>query len=119
MSFLGRLVVNALVVVACSYLLSGIHFDGGIWSLIGISILIAFLNAIVRPILIILTIPVTIVTLGLFLLVINASIILLADKIASHFSVDNFWWALAFSLILSIVSSFFSRQEKKHGKGEF
>ena len=114
MSFFGRLVVNALVVVGCSYLLPGITFEGGVWHLLVVALLIAILNAIVKPILIFLTIPITIVTLGLFLLVINAGMIMLADRLSSHFDVANFWWALAFSLILSIVSSFFQREERKH-----
>ncbi|MFM8832248.1 MAG: phage holin family protein [Cytophagales bacterium] len=62
-------------------------------------------NVIIKPILIVLTIPITVVTLGLFLLVINAIIILMADYFVPGFSVNGFWWALAFSLIMSIFNS--------------
>jgi len=62
----------------------------------------------VKPILILFTIPITILTLGLFLLVINAIIILMVDYFVDGFYVDGFWWALAFSLILSVFNSLFS-----------
>jgi putative membrane protein len=69
-----------------------------------VALALAFLNAIVKPIFTILTIPITIFTLGFFLLVINAVIIILAERLVSGFHVDGFWWALLFSLILSIVT---------------
>ena len=66
---------------------------------------------------IIITLPATIVTFGLFLLVINALMILLVDSLVDDFQVDNFWWALAFSLILSVFNSMFSDLTKeKHNK---
>jgi putative membrane protein len=70
-----------------------------------VALVLALLNLIVKPILVILTLPVTILTLGLFLLVINAIIILLADSFVSGFGVDGFWIALIFSLLLSIFQS--------------
>ncbi len=69
-----------------------------------VAVVLAFLNSIVKPILTILTIPITIFTLGFFLLAINAIIILFADKLVSGFHVDGFWWALLFSLILSLIT---------------
>jgi putative membrane protein len=68
------------------------------------------LNLFVKPILIILTLPITIFTFGLFLFVINALIILLAAKFVNGFRVDGFWWALLFSLLLSVLTSFFYRK---------
>ena len=70
-----------------------------------IAIVIALLNTFLKPILILLTIPVTVLTLGLFLLVINAFIILFASELVNGFKVDGFWWALLFSIILSVVTS--------------
>jgi len=80
-----------------------------------VAAVLSIANIIVRPILLVFTIPITILTLGLFLLVINALIILLVDYLVPGFSVDGFWWALAFSLILSIFNSLFSDllKEKK------
>jgi putative membrane protein len=69
-----------------------------------VAIVLAFLNTIVKPIITILSLPITFFTLGLFLLVINAIIILFADKLVDGFKVDGFWTALWFSLILSLVS---------------
>ena len=72
-----------------------------------VAVVLSLLNLIVKPILVILTLPVTIVTLGLFLLIINAIIILLADKLIDGFAVGNIWWALIFSLLLSFLQSIF------------
>jgi len=69
-----------------------------------VAVVLAFLNTIVKPILTILTIPITIFTLGFFLLAINAFIIIFAGKLVSGFHVEGFWWALLFSLILSIFT---------------
>ncbi len=69
-----------------------------------VAIVLAFLNSIVKPILTVLTIPITVFTLGFFLLAINAFIILFAEKLVSGFHVQNFWWALFFSLILSLFT---------------
>ncbi len=69
-----------------------------------VAIALAFLNAIVKPILTVLTIPITIFTLGFFLLAINAFIIIFAEKLVSGFHVDSFWWALIFSFLLSILT---------------
>ena len=90
-----------------AYLLPGVHVDNYGYALL-VALVLSIANIFVKPILIILTIPLTIFTLGLFLLVINALIILLVDYLVPGFSVDGFWWALGFSLILSIFNSFFT-----------
>jgi putative membrane protein len=77
---------------------------------------ISIANVVVKPVLILLTIPITILTLGLFLLVINALIILLVDYIVSGFVVDGFWWALLASLILSVFNSLFDDLTKDKKK---
>lgn len=104
MELLSRLIVGILAILITAWLLPGVHVDGIVTAII-LALVISFLNAIVKPILVILTIPVTILTLGLFLLVINALLIMLAAKIVDGFSVSGFWTALAFSLILSLTSS--------------
>ena len=112
MNFLIRILITALAAFGLSYILSGVHIDSFVTALI-IALVLAILNALVKPILIILTLPITIVTLGLFLFVINALIILLCAKMVSGFSVDGFWWALLFSILLSIVSSLLHSSGKK------
>jgi putative membrane protein len=83
--------------------LPGVHLTD-YWSALKVAIVLAFLNAIVKPILTILTIPITVVTLGLFLLAINAFIIIFAEKLVTGFEVDGFVTALLFSLLLSICT---------------
>jgi putative membrane protein len=91
-------------VLILAYVLPGVEVEGYNSAII-VAIVVAVLRLIVRPILVILTLPVTILTLGLFLLVINAIIILLADYFVHGFSVRNIWWALLFSLLLSFLQS--------------
>ncbi len=74
--------------------------------------MLAVLSLIVKPILIILTLPITLVTFGLFLFVINALIILVAGEFVDGFGVDGFWWALLFSLLLSVISSLLFKEVK-------
>lgn len=105
MNFIIRLLITAAVAYGLSMILSGVHIPDFKDALI-FAIVLGLLNVFIKPLLIILTLPVSIVTLGLFLFVINALIILLADKLMDGLSVDGFWWALIFSLILSVVSSF-------------
>ncbi len=93
MNFLIRLLISTLAVILSAYLLPGVAVDSFITALL-VAIVLSLLNVIVKPILVILTIPITILTLGLFLLVINALIIMLASSIISGFTVDNFWYAL-------------------------
>jgi putative membrane protein len=105
MNFLIRLLVSALAAMLSAYLLPGVKIDNFITALI-LALVLAVLNLLVKPVLIILTLPVTIVTLGLFLLVINAIIILLASHLVSGFRVNGFWWALLFSIVMTIINSF-------------
>ena len=77
------------------------------------SLILALLNSIVKPLLVILTLPITILTLGLFLLIINAAIILLADKFVDGIKVDGWLWALIFSLILSLLTGVLQGLAKK------
>ncbi len=104
MNFIIRLLITAAVAYALANILSGIHIDS-FWTSIVFALVLAVLNVLVKPVLVILTLPITVVTFGLFLFVINALIILIAGKFIDGFSVDGFWWALLFSLLLSILTS--------------
>jgi putative membrane protein len=105
MNIILRIIISAVVAFALSYILSGVHIQSFITALI-LAIVLGILNLFVKPILVILTLPITIFTFGLFLFVINALIILLAAKFVNGFRVDGFWWALLFSLLLSVLTSF-------------
>ena len=103
MNFPVRIIISSLTVLLTAYFLSGIHVDGyatAIW----VAFVLALLNGFLRPLLILFTIPITLMSLGLFLLVINAAIILLTDHFVDGFYVDGFWWALLFSLLLSAIT---------------
>ncbi len=109
MNFVLKLFLNAIAVVLTAYILPGVHLASFGYALL-LAALLAVLNVSLKPILIFLTIPATIFSLGLFLLVINAFIILTAEWIlGSGFRVDSFWWALAFSIVLSIINGIFDR----------
>lgn len=111
-----RFLLNGLGVLLTGYLLqSGVHVENYGYALL-VVVVLAIANVIVKPILILFTIPITVVTLGLFLLVINALIILLVDYFVAGFTVDGFWWALGFSLILSIFNSIVTDLTKEKKK---
>ena len=104
MKFLIHLVVSALAVILASYVLSGVHVDGFGTALI-VAVVLGLLNAVVKPILTLLTLPITILTLGLFLLVINVLMVYAASGLVPGFHVNGFFTALFFSLLVSVFSS--------------
>lgn len=113
MNFIVRILISTFAVLATSYLLPEkmVYVDGFVTALV-VALVLAFLNSIVKPILIILTVPVTVATLGIFLLVINAIIIKLADYFIDGFKVHGFWSALIFSIVLTIINSIFNAMKR-------
>jgi putative membrane protein len=107
-----QFLLTGLAVLLTAYLLPGVHVDHYGHALL-VALVLAIANVLLRPLLILFTIPLTIATLGLFLLVINAVIIIVVDYFVPGFRVDGFWWALAFSLILSIFNSMFTDLTKE------
>jgi len=112
-----RWIINFLIVAVFVYVLSKLLAPhvviNSFTTAIIFSIVLALLNAFVKPLVIILTLPLTIITLGLFLLVINVIMILLADKFVSGIKIDGFLWAFIFGLLLSIVSAIVHKLERK------
>ncbi|WP_264519722.1 phage holin family protein [Flavobacterium sp. N1994] len=104
MKLLIRIFITALLVMAIAYIMKGVVVDEFTTALT-VAIVLALLNFFVKPILVLFTLPVTFFTLGLFLLVINAVIILLCDHFVDGFSVNSFWTAMLFSIILSLSQS--------------
>ncbi len=104
MKLLLKLLINALAVYTIAHFLNGVTVNTYITAII-VAIVLSVLNLLVKPVLVILTLPITIVTLGLFLFVINALIILLADKLIDGFSVNNIFTAMLFSILLSVLQS--------------
>ena len=115
MGFLLRLFFTWIAIIIASYILSGIHIKDNISALIAAAVL-ALLDSFVKPILVILTIPFTLITLGLFLLVINAVIVMFGAKLVDGFSVDSFWWALGFSMIVSLIVTLLESFDKRMNK---
>ncbi len=113
MKFIIRLVITAAVAYGLSMILTPhVRIDSFVTALI-FAFVLALLNAIVKPILVILTLPITILTLGIFLLVINVLMILLADKFVSGIYIEGFLWAFIFGLLLSVITSALGNLEKK------
>jgi len=104
MKFILRLLLSALAVVILSKVLPNVSVDTYTTALL-VAVALSLLNFIVKPILVVLTLPVTIITFGLFLLVINALIIKLADHFIDGFTVNGWLWAIVFSLLLSLLQS--------------
>lgn len=97
--------LTGLIVFGLAYLLPGIHVSS-FWGALLVALVLGILNAFVRPILVFMTLPATLITFGLFLWVINAVIVLLASWfLKGYFEVNNFWWALLFAFLLSVVIS--------------
>jgi putative membrane protein len=105
MNFFLKVLISSFAVLITSYLLPGAHVSSFIAAVI-VAFVLGLLNMLLKPILIVLTIPVTILSLGLFLLVINAFIVQIAAYFVKGFQVDGFWWALLFSIILSVITYF-------------
>jgi putative membrane protein len=104
MNYIFKVLLTAFAVLVIAYILPGVEVDNygtAIW----VAFIVGILFSILKPILVILTLPVTILTLGLFLFVINAAMILLANSWIDGFSVSGFWTALLFSIILSFFES--------------
>ncbi len=113
MKFLLDWIISAFIIFILAYVLPGVSV-AGYFAALGAAIVIGLANATVKPLLIVLTLPITILTLGLFLLVINALVILLAAWIVPGFDVSGFWWALLFSVILSLANMFRGQYERTY-----
>ena len=102
MRFLINWFLYALAIGITAWILPGVYLSG-IFAALFTAAILGLVNGILRPILFIFTLPLTIVTLGLFTFVLNALMVLLAAGLVPGFTVDGFWWALLFSLVLSVI----------------
>ncbi|SMO54217.1 phage holin family protein [Solitalea koreensis] len=107
MNFIIKIIITGLVAFGLTYILPGVHIKNIETALI-LALVLAILNMLLKPLLVLFTLPITILTLGLFLFVINALIIQFAAKLVTGFIVDGFWSALLFSLLLSVATSMLS-----------
>ncbi|MGI5827407.1 MAG: phage holin family protein [Patescibacteria group bacterium] len=110
--FLTNLLISGLAVFVTAYILDGVVVDNYLVALL-VSVLLGLANAVLKPILLIFTLPINILTLGLFTFVINAIMVIIVSSVVAGFTVTNFWWALLFSLLLSVVNSILLSLVKK------
>jgi len=104
-----RLLINMVAILAIAYLFPSLLWVDTLWSALGAAFLLGIVNAIIRPVFILLTLPLTLVTLGLFLLVINALMLLLVAALVGGFHVVGFWGAFFGAILISVVSWILSR----------
>lgn len=98
-----KLLLNSAGIFIIGYLLKGVEVKSFLTAL-WVAILLAVVNTFVKPIVLFLTLPLTILTLGLFILVVNALMLMLVDAFTDGMKIKNFWWALLFSLLLSLLN---------------
>lgn len=106
MRVLASWLLHALALMAVAYLLPGVNVDGfttALWA----ALILGLINAIVKPILTLLTLPLTVLTLGLFYFILNGLMFYWAGSIVEGFHVEGVWWAVLASLLYSVVTSFF------------
>ena len=113
MNFIIRILVTAGVAYILSMVMKPHVVIDSYFTAIVFVIVLGLLNAIVKPILVILTLPITILTLGIFLLILNILMTILAGKFVDGIHIDGFWWALIFGFLLSVLTSAISRLEEK------
>ena len=115
MRFFLRLFFTWIAIHIADHMLDGVKVKDYITGLIAAAVL-ALLDSFVKPVLVFLTIPITLLTLGLFLLVINAAIVMAGANIVPDFKVKDFWWALAFSLVVSLIVTALEMIDKAFSK---
>lgn len=103
MKTITHFIVSTLAILVTAYILPGVHISGLLAAFV-LAVVLGVINTILRPILIFFTLPLTVLSLGLFVLVINGFLILLASYIVPGFYVVNFWWALLFGIVLALVN---------------
>lgn len=111
MSILINWVVSAVAILVAAYLLPGVTVSSFTAALV-VAVVLGVINAFIKPILLLLTLPINILSLGLFTFVINALLIILVANLVPGFKVNGFWWALLFSIVLSLINSFLSGLNK-------
>ena len=103
---LTRLIVSTLAVLITAYTLDGVAVSPWWWAVI-IAVVLGFINACIKPLVKLLALPINLLTLGLFTFVINGLMVMLCSWLVKpHFEVDNFWWAMAFSIVMTLLSWF-------------
>ncbi len=107
MKLILKILAAAIAVFVAAYILPGVSVDTYVTALI-VAVVLGVLNAFIRPIIVFLTLPITVVTLGLFYFVINAALVYVTDHFVPGFSVEPLWMTLVFAIVVSVINSFLS-----------
>jgi len=113
-----RWLVSTVSILIAAYLIGGIHVSGFLSAFFAAAVL-GILNAFLRPVLFLLTLPINILSLGLFTFVINALLLMMVSGVISGFSVDGFWWALLGSFLISVVSWLLTSLINEQGRVQY
>ena len=100
-----RLVILAVAIGLTTWLLPGVHVSGGVLTYLWIALLFALVNAILGPVLQLVALPLTVLTFGLFALVVNAALVAITAWLSSHFAIDNFWAAFFAAILISVFAA--------------
>jgi putative membrane protein len=111
MKILINWIISAMVIFIVAYILPGVHVLNFV-SALAVALVLGILNAFIKPVLLILTLPITILTLGLFALILNAVLILVVGMVVPGFKVDGFLWAFIFGIVLSVANAFVNHLAK-------
>jgi putative membrane protein len=103
-----HLVILAIAIALTVGLLPGVHFSGGVFTYIWVALILAVVNAVLGPLLHLIALPLTVLTLGLFALVVNAGLLAITAGLSSHLAIDGFWDALFAALLISVFSGILS-----------
>lgn len=115
MKIIIRLLVSAAITFILAQVLPGVHVDG-YGTTIWFAIVLGLLNAFLKPLLVLFTLPLTLITFGLFLFIINTITVLLAADWVKGFTIDTFGWGLLFSLLLTLITSALFKEEERQQK---
>lgn len=105
MRLIAYLLINGIAVFVASYILPGVDVDSFVTAFL-VALVLGVVNMFIKPILFFLTLPITILTLGLFTFIINGLLVLLVSQLVPGFHVENIWWAILFSIVVTLVSWF-------------
>src|SRR3989338_6037976 len=103
MKTLMHFIISALAILIAAYLLPGVEISGFLTAFV-LAVVFGLIKAFIRPLLVLLTLPLTVITFGLFALILNALLILLASAIVPWFTIASFWWAFLFGIVLALVN---------------
>ncbi len=102
------LLINSLVIFFGAHFLEGVKIKN-YFTALGVALLLGLINVFIKPVIVFLTLPLTVLTLGLFILVINAWILMIIDKLLDGFSIKGFWWAVIYSIFISVLNAILLR----------